>query len=433
MIAINRISWRRAAAWLMLITGLALLPVMAWVAWRNLRLTNDLSSARRFSAAGDFSNAVSILQQVSKSRASHPQVRFQLGVALRRAGRLEDADRTLREARSLGYAEAPLELQRCLLTAQAGMITEAEPRVREIIERNPTDEMAEQVYEALAKGYLASFQLRKAWDCLEHWVRWQPDNLTARLLRGELCERNGEAALAVKEYEAILARRPNHVAARLRLGQSLLHTSSVEAAQQAFEACLEVAPQEPLARLGLAECFQRLGDLDRATTAVDQALQCDLSDTQSAQAWLLKGRVLMVQGQRREAVEALQEVLRFSPVNADAHHDLSRAYTLLGESELGEQHRAVALMLSGQNTRIKELTSRLINDSSNVDLRCELGALLAQQGHLVEAEHWFKNALFIDPGHPRARRELAGLERMLAEVTTGAGLPATETATTRDE
>ena len=297
-----------------------------------------------------------------------------------------------------------------MLHAQSGLVGEAEPRLREINEFGASDEIAEQIYEALSKGYMASHFLQEAWDCLAHWIEWQPGNLSARMLRGEICERNESSESAIREYESVLEYRPQYLPAVLRLAESYLHTGNVQKAQASFEASLEIDPNSIDAIVGLAECHLRVGELEQAVTAANTALEHQLSNEQAIRVWMTQAQAILALGHREKAIEAFGEILKLSPANANAHHGLSRAHGLLGNSEASDRHRALGLKRAGENTRIAQITALLINEPHSADLRYELGAILVGQGRLIEARQWFKNALLVDPSDSRSRHQLRLLE-----------------------
>ncbi len=131
----------------------------------------------------------------------------------------------------------------------------------------------------------------------------------------------------------------------------------------------------------------RMGD---ALAMTELALE---AQPKAAEVHLLYGRVLVGAGRPKEAVMAMAGAVELDPSQPQGFISLG---SLLGA--LGDVPRAREVFRRG-----------VLRHPDNTDLHFNLGVACAMEGDLAEAAAQFEQALAIDPGHEKARENLAGL------------------------
>jgi tetratricopeptide (TPR) repeat protein len=369
------------------------------------------AQARNLMSARDFDKAIALLIEVDPDEDAEEA--FLLAVALRRGGRPAEAEEPLRRAAALGWPSAQIELQRCLLVAQSGRVPEAEPRLKEIMLTDVDDESAEQIYEAMSKGYMIAFRLQEAMGCLEYWLEWQPDAPRALLWRAEISRRGQQSKAAIEDYAAVLRLDPSNYEARFEMARTKLATGDVAKAHEELLHCLEISPDDAVVLAALAQSSRRLGELEDsvkyARAALEEQPLAQRSTRTRVDALTELGHAQLALGDIPKAIEAFSQVVEVDSGNLAVHHSLSRAYALLGNEEAAEQAQQDAKKAWTQDTRSFEMLLMLKDEPTNADLRVEMGSILLDQKQIPEAMRWFQSALLVDPNHREAKKYLASV------------------------
>jgi tetratricopeptide (TPR) repeat protein len=335
------------------------------------------------------------------------QVQYLLAVADRRVGQMAAFRTRLERAGVLGWSADDVERQEWLAAVQTGHVESLQSRVQQAVADGVPNDVAEEIYEAAAKGYLAVYRLRDAWKGLDVWLQWRPESAPARVLRGQLYEQLGDLPMAVEDFRAALAQLPGDRKVQIKLGQMLLQANRTEEAQEQFRVRLAAAPSDVDALLGMAQCACLLHDAAEARRSVAALLAEDLSPYQRGLAEAEWGRLLLVENKPREAVAPLLEAAELAPFEGSIHLSLMAALARSGQPEQARYHRRRAEEIREQQERMKLLRRRLIDAPNDADLRCEAGEILFGQGLTVEGAAWLNTALECDPGHHKAHQLLA--------------------------
>ncbi len=400
---LSRRTWR--LVWLG--GGLLVIAGAAIAFWPWVSASQQLSAARRALRLGDVAAALEALDAARAIQPDRAEVQYLLAVASRRAGRPGQVEPHLRRAAELGWPEEDLRRQAWLATAQSGNVKGVERYLMEAIERGVSDDDAEEIYEAVAKGHLAAYRLRDAWKCVDVWLQWRSDAPVARKLRAYIYERLEQWPRAIEDYRVALESLPEDREARVKLAQALLLANQFDEARQEFETCLAADPGDPEALLGLAQCERRLGADDEVRRHVQAALARTLTPLQRANALAELGRLALGEGKAQEAVDLLQEAAGLAPAESAIRLSLATALTRAGQPEQAKQHHDRVRQIRAQYDRIAKITKRLIDTPEDAQLRYEAGSILIEQGFTAEGVAWLRTALQCDPNH-RQTRELLG-------------------------
>jgi tetratricopeptide (TPR) repeat protein len=356
-----------------------------------------------------------LLAQSQALGSSSARWHYLAGRAYRRDGQLAKAQSHFTEATRLGWNAADIQRQRLLAKAQSGEIKQVQAELVALLNQGASDEQAEEIYEAMSRGYLASFHMNDANKCLQFWLDWQPDNPRPHLWLGVMHTHLEDSDAAIREFGKVLELAPADQEARLKLAQAQLTRLKIPEAADNFFRCALDNPLAPEPLLGLAECRRRQGNAAEATTLLYDALILDLPPVQSAEALATLGRIDLEEGRHAQAIHALQKSVALNPYAPTSRHSLASALDVVGQRKLAAAQRQAALDFADRRKRIVELTRRAVIEPNDADVRCQVGKLLVQQGLPVAAAAWFRTALEISPEHRAAHEGLAVYYRHIGE------------------
>jgi Tfp pilus assembly protein PilF len=362
-----------------------------------------LMAARSLLRERDWSGAIALLERSSGGCAER---HYLLACAYRRSGSLQHARRELIEADRLGWNRADLERQHLLINTQAGGVKELESQLIELIQSSDGDGVAEEVYEAMARGYMTSFHVGDAKQCLQYWLQWQPHNPLPHLWLADLHKRTENLEGAVQVYREVLQRHPRHQEAREKLALALLEQLKVEEAAQLFEICLQSAPSAE-SYIGIAECERRKGRTAAAEALFHEALVYDLTSQQASRTLTALGQMALEEQKHSRAIYLLETSVKLQPLEPAGHTALAAVLTSVGETSRAAEHRRVARELVDQHNRVVSLTREVLDDPENADLRFKIGSILLAQGMGSAGADWLETAVQVDPAHQSAHLALA--------------------------
>ena len=293
---------------------LASVLVCLTVVGQRIYLWRQISVARQTLSTGHLDVAITMLERTAAFAPDNAEVHYLLAVAERRSGHLDRVSPLLQRAARLGWSKDDIERQSLLVIAQNGDIAETDARLKTIMIRGVSDEVAEEIYEALAIGYLKTYRLKEAWECLSSWSSWQPQAIFPKIWRADICHRINNRAGEESEHRAILAIDPKHCETRRRLADLLKDSNRVEEARKEYEHCLQTSTATPDVLIGLAECHRRLAQTSSAVSLLKQALDRDLSAVQHASVLCELGQIAADEGRFHEAITNLDKATRLAPL-----------------------------------------------------------------------------------------------------------------------
>jgi len=373
----------------------------------RLPMARHLRAAREALGRGDMLAALRSLETADRLRPGRAEVQYLLAVAKRRAGRIDESAVHLQRAQDLGWPSADVQRQRWLATAQGGDVPAVKRELMEAIERGVPDDVAEEIYEAVAKGHMAAYRLRDAWMCLDVWLQWRPDAPHARMMRASIFEQTGDLDQAVDDYRAVLETWPEHRDAQIRLGQVLLRKRAYDEARDVFHARVDVAPEDAEALLGLAQSERWLGNDAEAKRLAEAAMALGLSPRHQGLALEELGRALLKEGKHEEAIAALTQATALAPGEGLIHHALGMALARAGRTEEALAHQERLRRIQAEYDRMTQITRNLMDRPLSAELRCEAGSILTEQGLKKEGADWLLTALCCDPSHRKSHQLLA--------------------------
>jgi tetratricopeptide (TPR) repeat protein len=392
---------------LLLVAACVFLACTAVPAWRGAKIAYHLHTARYLLGQGELAQALSWLAYPLQEQPRSAEVHYLLGNTYRRQGNFDRALRHLAKARQYGWRREDVDLQVVLIDVQRGDVEAADPLLDRAAVHAVPDDVAVEIYEALAKGYLALHRIEDAMVVLDTWIQWQPRAVQPRLWRARIHERENDWDRAAAEYRQILSVKPDDVPALLGMAGALLARNEPVQALPYFRRCTELAPDPTQAQLGLAQCLRRLGRGAEAGQLIATLLRGSLTLEQQATAHYELGLLALADHRLHAAIRHLQTAVDLAPQHIALRDALAEALEKAGKSRQAASHRQQAERLREQEGRISRLLAALAESPHNPDLRCDAGDALMQGGYPREAVRWYMNALKIDPEHRRAHESLA--------------------------
>lgn len=361
--------------------------------------------------AEDYPSATRLVETRLAQNPSDARACYFKAVLQRRLGDTKTYEQWRQRSSQAGTPESELQLQDALLAVQQGEIDRVkEQSLVAQAQAAGSDTIAAETFEAIARGYLTTYRLKEAWQCLEYWIEWRSQSVEARLMRGEIMIRTGMPALAVKEYQEILKLAPDHLIANERLANTLLKLNEVEQAVTLLEKVCKRNDATPGARIDLAEAQRRTGDLDQATKSVEEALKLGVDTRQRGQCCSILGQLALAQQQPEKAIELLLVAVELIPEDATAHHALGSALAVTGKGDLSERHRNMAQKIRQQYEQVQNWTRKVIDSPNDAELRVNIGRALVEQGMRSEGIAWIKTALVCDSEYQPAKQLLSELQ-----------------------
>ena len=327
--------------------------------------------------------------------------------AERRARQWEQAEKHLDECRKYADPEIAAEaaFEWALLRAAQGDLRSVEESLQARVLSRHAD--APLIWEALAEGYRRNYRMREALDCLNLWLRFEPDNAHAYFLRGELHRQIGAVNRARDEYREVVKLDPGHDEARRHLARCLVQVGRYQEAAEHLELLLKKTPGDPQLRTLLARSQHDLGQRDEAIRLLDEVLREYPDDGPALRE---RGRLALAADKFADAEVRYRHALRVSPYSYEASWGLQQALQGQGKTTEAKTQLAHAQHLKNCLERIHEIQTHLMSlRPFDAAVHAEMGEMLIQTGQLDTGEHWLLNSLNLDPYLAAAHASLARL------------------------
>ena len=373
----------------------------------RLRLSYALMAARRALRAAEAESAVAILERHADRGDQSPEWNYLLARALRRAARLTDAEKSLARAEQLGWDAEDIRREKLLTKARRGDVKKIEDQLAKLLDAGASDDVAEEIYEAMSQGFWASYYVADALECLEYWREFQPENTVPRLWIADLYDRTIRPEQAISEYRKVLELDPKNKTALGRIGDILLARLELEEAAETFVRLLSVSRESPDGLLGLADCLRRQGRNVEAKALLYEVLTFKLDQRQASRATGMLGTMALEDRDYFRAIDLLRQSIGHEANDGSFHASLGAALSAIGQDALAATERKLARETSDRHSHLVLVTAKVANNPDDPEFRCEAGQILMDQGFWPDGANWVKTALAIDPRCVTAHQLLA--------------------------
>jgi tetratricopeptide (TPR) repeat protein len=208
-----------------------------------------LERGRAAFTARDWAACIAALEPTAKAGDTRFDVHYLLGLALRRAGRIEDSETALAAALAIApdNTRALVNSARSLL--ELGRVAESEVRVRHALEIAPQDGDA---WNVLGRVQLASQQIDAALEAFERAIEIDATNAYAHNNLGFAYIQAGKWHEAVVALEAAVACRADVAYFHNNLGVGYERLGRLDEAAHAYAEAVRLQPDHTRAQLSLA-------------------------------------------------------------------------------------------------------------------------------------------------------------------------------------
>ncbi|MDP3277307.1 MAG: tetratricopeptide repeat protein [Deltaproteobacteria bacterium] len=330
--------------------------------------------------------------------ASDPAGRLQLGRAQRRAGRYDEALRTLRAAaRGASRTDALYETARVYFdraqSREAQRACGALPRGRGA--RDPEGMLR---HVCMARAHLVWRRAALAEREITAARAIDENHPELRLILADAERISGRLTQAEALYRAAAERLPGRAEPHLGLGQLLEGQGRLDDARAAYQRAVDADPRDPIAALALGRLLRRQGQLENALGLLQRA-------TTDRPAWA-------------EALVELGNVLLSRNALDDALRAFNEAATIRAEQFGVQAGLGLVHLQAGRNAEAETALRRAIEQVPNdAEARMGLAELLGRTSRGEESIEEWNRAIDLMPSDPMPRMRAATQSRSLGMNT----------------
>lgn len=327
---------------------------------------------------GDDTTAISKYKSLVKIRPDVVEVRANLGAALARQGRFDEAIEQYRAALAKAAENPGLRLNLALAYYKKGAFAEAVKELNVLHSADPGDI---RVTTLLADCYARRGEDDRVITLLTPLGASHPDDLAVEWMLGSALIRSGRRSEGLRRVENV-ANRGNNAEAYLLAGQTALKLDEFERARDDAEAAMRLNPSLPGLLTLRGSVMSYLGDNAGAIETLRKAVEADDKDfdahlhlgavlnterdlvgsrkhleraielnPSSNLALYELARLERTEGKMEAAAKDFEKVIRADPTWAQPHIELSAVYFRLNRREDGEKEKAAFDRLTAEKQK----------------------------------------------------------------------------------
>jgi arylsulfatase A-like enzyme/Tfp pilus assembly protein PilF len=308
----------------------------------------------------EFDNAAEHFAAADRLKKNSPEVKHELGLALRDSGQLPASITAFQQA-------IKLKPDFALAHADLGVALAASNKSEEAIQE-----------------YLQSLKI-------DPNVATTHNNLGVALAAKELWQE------AAHHYLRAIELKEDYYEAHANLGAAYTSTGKLDRAIEHYRRATSINPTQIAARVNLANSMEKSGDLDGALTQYLEAVSI-LPDSAELHSRIAK--IHRAKGMPEAALQSFERAAKLAEDSPLIHYDLANAYVSVGKQEEALTHYQKAVAL----------------DPQFVMSHINLGNVLASLQKFDEAVKHYKLAIEADPAAANAYYNLAACHMAQGEV-----------------
>jgi len=289
--------------------------------------------------AGYWKDSETLFYHALKATRGNWLAQYNLGVDLKRAGRVQEAVGHYEQALLIrpDFAEAHSNLGAAL--EQLGQVQEAIDHYERALQLKP--KLAVAHYD-LGVALERTGKRQKAIAQYEKALQLKPDLAEAHFSLGLAWKQDGRVEEAVGQYKEALRIKPDYVDAQINLGVALMQLGRAQEAIGYYESAVRVKPDNAELHGNLGVALAQAGRLQDAIGHYQRALRLkpDL-----VQAHYNLGLALVKVGQAADAIPHFEQVLRVKPDASEVHFNLGLAREQTGKptEAIGDYEEALRI------------------------------------------------------------------------------------------
>jgi tetratricopeptide (TPR) repeat protein len=337
--------------------------------------------AEAYRMLGRFDEAATLIQEQIKKSPKVAASYYLLGLILRQQNKQSEARQAFEKAAELA-PENPSSLEQLVnLDIDAKAYEAGHQRVNQLLQKQPNSAAA---YYLQGKLYSAEGKFDVAQTALLKAIDLDPNFTRAYDLLVPVYTRANKLPEALKEMNAVLAKKPDDPRALLLAGVIYDAMKDYNKSRDSYEKVLTVDPNSVLALNNLAFIYaENLNDLNRAAELAQKARS--IAPTNPSVLDTL-GWITYKQGGYQQAADLLGQSADKSPDNAEIQFHLGMAEYMMGQTDAAraalEKAVASATEFEGKEEARRRLASLGKEGGAGQNLSStELEASLKQQPH----------------------------------------------------
>ena len=404
-----RRRWKRilAVAMLLLVIGATPFVFPALMAEICVRRSETMNQKRCFARACD------LLQSAANWAPGDPQIAL---LQARCSRHLEDwtaCTRFLDMAAAGGLPYAVIRRERLLCEVQRGEFPSAPDttysQIMRSLESDASIDESILVCEAFVIGLLKLKDIERVEQLLDAWSADASDDAELCHFRAKVSQLRRDEQKACEWLRKACELAPTRPHLRMALGNMLGDNLQFGAAAESFAMCLELLKSDPesaddpanmqtTANLRLARCYFSMGQTD----AAERALLNASALSQTAEALLLQGKILVSRQAFAEAVAVFRKALARSTWDTEIRYALATALRSANLAEEAAEHFEFIARANAELERAGQLMEKAAGERTNADHRYELAKILLTYADPRQAEPWINACLRLQPQHKLA-------------------------------
>jgi tetratricopeptide (TPR) repeat protein len=306
---------------------------------------SPFGAARQLSEQGKFAEAITALEELSKSNADLKGLSHELGIAFYRKGDYLNAITHLQRAAKENPADNEAVQLTGLSLYLAGKPAEAIPYLEKVQSWYPSANV-DAAY-ILGVSYIQTKNYPLARGAFAKMYGVGPDSAASYLFTARMLLRFDFGPIAEEYGQKAVTLDPKLPLAHFLLGELYLYQSRIPEAITQLEQELAINPGYAAAYYKLADAYSRIQKFDEAEKLLQRSIWLDATSTGP---YILMGKVLQKKGEPALAVRSLQRAITMDPNNSIAHHLLGQAYRDLGRTEDAERELKLAEQLQSRES-----------------------------------------------------------------------------------
>jgi tetratricopeptide (TPR) repeat protein len=389
---------RRIRATLLIAALLGIAGFAAYSFGRQIYAEREYQAALRALAAGVSSQTQEHLEQAKarlalclKVRPDSLDANFLAARTSRRLQAYDDAAMYLRRYEKLDGVPEAVKLEAALAAVQRGDFS-TEGYLQACAKQEHPDRIL--ILEALTRGYMLTYQIPRAVECLNRWLDTQPNALQALLWRGQLLRVLGHFQPAATDYAEALKLDPDCDEARLNLAEILIHEHRARDAVPHFEIVSERQPGNVAAVFGLGRCKAELGEPEEARKLFDRLLS---GSPDNPLILAESGKIFLNAGQLTDAEARLRASLRLAPNERETLFSMYKCLEQLGKKDEADRYLREYNRVDKEQEQLRNIMQQIMQKPKDSALRCQAAQIYLRNGLLKEARLWLEDATRADP------------------------------------
>ena len=294
--------------WLTLCCVFTVLSVCLPVVAATDDLDRQLEQALTVFNTGDLDRSQMLYQKIIGSYPEQPSAYYQLGVILIRKNIIEEGIRNIEKAASLEPGNVTFHIALASMYEFVGNFESAISQLDQVLKLVPDG----------SKEYLESSRKKRFLVASNH-------------------AKQGELKTAIDQFKEQIRDYPDDYLLYYSLGIAYLLLNDYGNAEQALKTTIQLNPRYVNSYMSLATAYESSGDMLRAYEMLDEVASGNFDPANAARARvrmkLIEARLLLDEGNRREAQEAYEQILESDPDNVQV---------LLLAADLYEQNGDIA-------------------------------------------------------------------------------------------